>query len=143
MSAYDITEFLRTAYQPFAYCVPSKKTWILRTKRGGCHPHAFLRAEEASMHFFVMKRRSCISSCWRGQHVFVCVCVHNLFHIDHDIDIPMSEYPIYSLKHFMFSISRLKSGLHILVLKHFRNAYHVALFYYHCDQLSILLLSVV
>jgi len=23
MSAYDITEFLRTAYQPFAYCVPS------------------------------------------------------------------------------------------------------------------------
>jgi len=25
---------LRTAYQPFAYCVPSKKTWILRTKKG-------------------------------------------------------------------------------------------------------------
>ena len=24
MSAYDITEFLRTAYRPFAYCVPSK-----------------------------------------------------------------------------------------------------------------------
>jgi len=35
MSAYDIREFLRTAYQPFAYCVPSKKTLILRTKRGG------------------------------------------------------------------------------------------------------------
>ena len=24
MSAYDITEFLRTAYRPFAYCVPFK-----------------------------------------------------------------------------------------------------------------------
>ena len=35
MSAYDITEYLRTAYQLFAYCVPSKPPWILRTKKGG------------------------------------------------------------------------------------------------------------
>jgi len=33
MSAYDITGFLRTAYRPFAYCVPSKHP--LRTKIGG------------------------------------------------------------------------------------------------------------
>ena len=35
MSAYDITEFLRTAYRPFAYCVPSTPPWILRTKMWG------------------------------------------------------------------------------------------------------------
>ena len=35
MSAYDITEFLRTAYQPFAYCVPSKKTEYCVSKGGG------------------------------------------------------------------------------------------------------------
>jgi len=28
-----------SAYRPFAYCIPSKKNWILRTKRGwGYHP---------------------------------------------------------------------------------------------------------
>jgi len=35
MSAYDITEFLRTAYQPFAYCVPSKKPEYCVPKGGG------------------------------------------------------------------------------------------------------------
>jgi len=38
ISAYDITEFLRTAYQPFAYCVASKKPEYCVPK-GGCHPH--------------------------------------------------------------------------------------------------------
>jgi len=32
MSACDITEFRRTAYRPFAYCVPSKKTEICVSK---------------------------------------------------------------------------------------------------------------
>ena len=39
MSAYDITEFLRTAYRPFAYCIPSKTP--LNTayqKEGGVSP---------------------------------------------------------------------------------------------------------
>jgi len=39
MSAYDITEFLRTAYRPFAYCVPSISPLNTAYQRGGCHPH--------------------------------------------------------------------------------------------------------
>jgi len=35
MSAYDITEFLRTAYRPFAYCVPSKSPLNTAYQRGG------------------------------------------------------------------------------------------------------------
>jgi len=35
MSAYDITEFLRTAYQPFAYCVPSKTPLNTAYQKGG------------------------------------------------------------------------------------------------------------
>ena len=35
MSAYNITGFLRTAYRPFAYCVPPKHPLILGTKPGG------------------------------------------------------------------------------------------------------------
>jgi len=34
ISAYDITEFVRTAYRPVAYCEPSTSPWILLTKRG-------------------------------------------------------------------------------------------------------------
>jgi len=34
LSVYNITGILGTTYQPFAYCTPSKKTWILCTKRG-------------------------------------------------------------------------------------------------------------
>ena len=35
MSAHDITGFLRSAYRPFAYCVPSKKTeYCVPKKRG-------------------------------------------------------------------------------------------------------------
>jgi len=37
MSAYNITEFLRIAYQPFAYCVPSKSP-LNTAYQGGCHP---------------------------------------------------------------------------------------------------------
>jgi len=41
MSAYDITEFLRTAYQPFAYCVLSKPPPLNTAyQKGGCHPLA-------------------------------------------------------------------------------------------------------
>ena len=39
MSAYDITEFLRTAHQPFAYCVPSKFPLNTAYQKGVCHPH--------------------------------------------------------------------------------------------------------
>ena len=35
MSAYDITEFLRTAYRPFAYCEPSKFPLNTAYQRGG------------------------------------------------------------------------------------------------------------
>ena len=35
MSAYDITEFLRTAYRPFAYCVPSKSPLNTAYQKGG------------------------------------------------------------------------------------------------------------
>ena len=35
MSAYDITEFLRTAYQPFAYSVPSKTPLNTAYLKGG------------------------------------------------------------------------------------------------------------
>ena len=41
MPAYDITEFLRTVYQPFVYCVPSKKPEYCIPK-GGCHPQLCL-----------------------------------------------------------------------------------------------------
>jgi len=42
MSAYDRTEFLRTAYRPFAYCVPSKSPLNTAYQKGGCHPHSDL-----------------------------------------------------------------------------------------------------
>jgi len=35
MSAYDITEFLRTAYRPFAYYVPSKFPLNTAYRKGG------------------------------------------------------------------------------------------------------------
>ena len=35
MSAYDITGFLRTAYRPFAYCVPSKHPLNTAYQRDG------------------------------------------------------------------------------------------------------------
>jgi len=35
MSAYDITGFLRTAYRPFAYCVPSKHPLNTAYQKGG------------------------------------------------------------------------------------------------------------
>jgi len=35
MSAYDITEFLRTAYRPLAYCVPSKSPLNTAYQKGG------------------------------------------------------------------------------------------------------------
>ena len=35
MSAYDITRFLRTAYRPVVYCVPSKTSLIPVQKCGG------------------------------------------------------------------------------------------------------------
>jgi len=35
MSAYDITGFLRTAYRPFAYCVPSKRLLNTAYQKGG------------------------------------------------------------------------------------------------------------
>ena len=35
MSAYDITRFLRTAYRPFAYCVPPKHPLNTAYQRGG------------------------------------------------------------------------------------------------------------
>jgi len=35
MSAYDITGFLRTAYRPFAYCVPSKLPMNTAYQKGG------------------------------------------------------------------------------------------------------------
>jgi len=35
MSAYDITEFLRTAYRPFAYCVLSKFPLNTAYQKGG------------------------------------------------------------------------------------------------------------
>ena len=35
MSAYDITEFLRTAYRPFAYCVPCKSLLNTAYQKGG------------------------------------------------------------------------------------------------------------
>ena len=35
MSAYDITGFLRTAYRPFAYCVPSKHHLNTAYQKGG------------------------------------------------------------------------------------------------------------
>ena len=35
MFAYDITVFLRTAYRPFAYCVPSKHPLNTAYKKGG------------------------------------------------------------------------------------------------------------
>ena len=38
MSVYDITGFLRTAYRPLAYCVPSKHPLNTAYKKGGCHP---------------------------------------------------------------------------------------------------------
>jgi len=38
MSAYDITEFLRTAYRPFAYCVPSKSPINTAYQKGGVSP---------------------------------------------------------------------------------------------------------
>jgi len=46
MSAYDITDFLRTAYQPFAYCVPSKTPRNTAYQKGGCHPHAYKNITE-------------------------------------------------------------------------------------------------
>ena len=35
MSGYDITEFLRAAYRPFAYCVPSKSPLNTAYQKGG------------------------------------------------------------------------------------------------------------
>ena len=35
MSAYDITEFLRTAYRPSAYCVLSKSPLNTAHQKGG------------------------------------------------------------------------------------------------------------
>ena len=35
MSAYDLTEFLRTAYRPFAYCVSSKNPLNTAYQKGG------------------------------------------------------------------------------------------------------------
>jgi len=35
MSAYDLTEFMRTAYEPLGYCVPSKPPLNTAYQKGG------------------------------------------------------------------------------------------------------------
>jgi len=42
ISAYDITEFLRTAYRPFAYCVPYNPPDYCVPKGGGVSPSHIL-----------------------------------------------------------------------------------------------------
>ena len=42
VSAYDITEVLRTAYRAFAYCVKSKKLKTAYQRGGGYPPKTYL-----------------------------------------------------------------------------------------------------
>ena len=49
MSAYDITEFLRTAYRPFAYCVLSKSPLNTAYQKGGCHPQLCIRSNQVKI----------------------------------------------------------------------------------------------
>ena len=68
MSAYDITEFLRTAYRPFAYCVPSKHPLNTAYQKGGYHPHTQMTAN-------MKKAASCEicakSYCFMYKHVLL------------------------------------------------------------------------
>jgi len=57
MSAYDITEFLRTAYRPFSYCVPSKHPLNTAYQKGGCHPpllHSILNMQSTVISIFII-----------------------------------------------------------------------------------------
>jgi len=72
MSAYDITGFLRTAYQPFAYCVPSKHPLNTAYQKGGCHPllmlASYLDATTADRSVIINGRKLAFSTIQLAQH---------------------------------------------------------------------------
>ena len=65
MSAYDITEFLRTAYRPFAYCVPFKPPLNTAYQKG--------RGVTLIYSGHVFKNSTPVAQCWRETE-----CIHTL-----------------------------------------------------------------
>ena len=83
MSTYDITEFLRTAYRPFAYCVPSKFPLNTAYQRG-------VSPFQVGRHKLLVQ--VCLNCDFSQTHTFVLICVIFVFRLSaiHTSHIPCS-----------------------------------------------------
>ena len=81
MSAYDITGFLRTAYLPFAYFVPSKTPMNTAYQGGGgCHPQTCGTSHKAHKLHMKLYCETCLKVV-QETGVNQCTSVNNTFYI--------------------------------------------------------------
>jgi len=76
MSAYDITGFLRTAYRPFVYCVPSKHPLNTAYQKGGVSPSYLGTLWWRCVHAITGKFDIFIRISWRPHSAFSERCTN-------------------------------------------------------------------